>query len=185
LRGGDTLVMVLAVPFVTAAGTPFPGRETVVSVSLGVILVTLVLQGLSLRPLIKKLTLPHDASVEDEERQARLEAARAASKRLDEVAEHRHLPRGVVTYLRAATRLRTRLDLDEIDHAGGHDGRTTEDVVRSVEQELRDAARQAVVRLRDENVIGQEALRRVLHDLDVDEIRSVGELLTEEPTRPS
>ena len=37
LRGGDTLVMVLAVPYATATGTPFPGRETVVAVSLGVI----------------------------------------------------------------------------------------------------------------------------------------------------
>jgi hypothetical protein len=74
--------------------------------------------------------------------------------------------------------LRTRLDLDEIDHAGGHDGRTTEDVLRQAEQELRDAAREAVVRLRDANVIGQEALRRVQNDLDLDEIRSVDEWLT-------
>ena len=176
LRGGDSLVMVLAVPVSTAAGVPFPGRETVVAVGLGVVLVTLVLQGLTLRPLIKKLTLPHDDSVEAEERHARLEAARAVGRRLDELVEREHLPSDVVAQLREASRLRTRLDLDEIDHAGSHDGRNTEDVVRRIDQELRNAARRAVVGLRDDNVIGQEALRRVQNDLDLDEVRSLDEM---------
>jgi CPA1 family monovalent cation:H+ antiporter len=176
LRGGDSLVMVLAVPVSTAAGAPFPGRETVVGVGLGVVLVTLVLQGLTLRPLIKTLTLPHDDSVEAEERHARLEAARAANRRLDELVDQEHLPSDVVAQLRESSRLRTRLDLDEIDHAGRHDGQTPEDVVRRIEQELRNAARRAVVRLRDDNVIGQEALRRVQSDLDLDEVRSVDEM---------
>ena len=107
-----------------------------------------------------------------------LEAARAARKRLEELTKHEHLPRDTVAYLRAAIGLRTRLDLDDIDHARGHDGQTTEDVVRRIEQEMRDAARQAVVRLRDRNVIGQEALRRVQNDLDLDEIRSADDPLT-------
>jgi CPA1 family monovalent cation:H+ antiporter len=182
LRGGDTLVMVLAVPYRTAAGTLFPGRETVVAVGLGVIFVTLVVQGLTLRPLIKRLELPRDDSVEAEERRARLEAARAAKQRLAELVEHERLPRGAVAYLRAEINLRTRLDLDEIEHAGGHDGLTSEDVVRRVEQEMRHAARKAIVRLRDENTIGQEALRRVQNDLDLDEIRSDDEIFTRPPT---
>src|SRR6185436_13221518 len=78
LRGGDTLVMVLAVPFTTAAGAPFPGRQTVIAVSFAVVFVTLIVQGLLLRPLIRALGLPHDDSVDAEERRARLEAARAS-----------------------------------------------------------------------------------------------------------
>jgi CPA1 family monovalent cation:H+ antiporter len=178
LRGGDTLVMVLAVPLTTAAGAPFPGRDTVVAVGLGVIFVTLVLQGLTLRPLIRWLALPRDDVVETEERKARLEAERAATRRLEEIVRHKPLPRDVVDYLRAQLRLRTKLDLDDIEHLGGHDGQTTEDVVRETEQALRDAARQAVVRMRDDNVIGQEALRRIQYDLDLDEIRSVDESLS-------
>ena len=135
------------------------------------ILVTLVLQGLTLRPLIRTLALPHDDSVEKEERQARLEAARAAKARLDQLAAGGQLSRRAITHLRETLSLRTRLDLDEIDHAGGHDGHTTEDVQRQAEQELRDAARGAIIRLRDQDVIGQEALRRVLNDLDLEEIR--------------
>ena len=175
LRGGDTLVMVLAVPYHTVAGSPFPGRETVVAVGLAVIFVTLVMQGLTLRPLIKRLALPRDDSVETEERHARLEAARASRKRLEELAEQEQLPADALAYLREHIGLRTRLDLDDIDHAAGHDGQTTEDVVRRVEHALRQAARRAVVGLRDDNVIGQEALRRVQYDLDLAEIRSVDE----------
>jgi CPA1 family monovalent cation:H+ antiporter len=154
----------------------------VIAVGLGVTFVTLVLQGLTLRPLIRGLAIPHDDVIEAEERHARLEAERAAMKRLEEIAKREQLPRDVVAYLRAGIRLRTRLDLDDIEHAGGHDGQTTEDLVRQAEQELREAARQAVVHLRDSNVIGQEALRRVQHDLDLDEIRSVDETLVGIPT---
>jgi NhaP-type Na+/H+ or K+/H+ antiporter len=183
LRGGDALVMVLAVPYRTAAGTPFPGREMVVAVALGVTLLTLVVQGLTLRPLIRQLALPHDDMVEVEERRARLEAARAAIKRLEELAGRERLPRGAVAYLRAQIALRTRLDLDEIEHVDGHDGLTSEDVMRRVEQEVRDAARAAVVRLRDDDVIGQEALRRVQNDLDLDEVRIADELGGGAPTK--
>jgi monovalent cation/hydrogen antiporter len=185
LRGGDTLVTALAVPYRTAGGTPFPGRETVVAVAFGVILATLLLQGLTLRPIIKWLELPRDDTVATEERRARLAAARAAMKRLGELADRKKLSRGVVAYMKAALRLRTKLDLDDIDHAGGHDGQTDEDVVRHAEQEVRDAAREAVIRLRDGNVIGDEAMRRVQLDLDLDEVRSVDELLTGAPRRRS
>jgi hypothetical protein len=93
----------------------------------------------------------------------------------DDLAEHEGLPANAVAYLREDIKLRTRLDLDDIDHTRGHDGQTTEDVVRRVKQEMRQAARRAVVGLRDDNVIGQEALRRVQYDLDLDELRSADE----------
>jgi CPA1 family monovalent cation:H+ antiporter len=172
LRGGDTLVMILALPYRTAAGAPFPGRDVLIAVGYSVTLATLVVQGLTLRPLIRGLAIPHDDVVEEEERRARLEAARAAMKQLAIIAERDDLPADAVKYLRATIEQRTRLDLDDITHAAGHDGRTIEDVVRQAEHDLRNVARAAVVRLRDENVIGQEALRRVQRDLDLEEVRS-------------
>jgi monovalent cation/hydrogen antiporter len=172
LRGGDTLVMALAVPVTTAGGTPFPHREMLVSVALGVILVTIVLQGLTLRPAIRALGLPRDTVVETEERTARLAAQRASLTRLDELARAEHLTPEMVELLRSITRLRTRLDLDDIAHAEGHDGRSNEDVLRSADQRMRNAAREALVQLRDDDVIGDEALRRVISDLDLDDLRS-------------
>src|SRR5207237_7856857 len=81
LRGGDTLVMVLGVPYRTAAGAPFPGRDTIVAVALGVIVVTLLVQGLTLRPMIKGLAIPRDDIVGKEERRARPVGAPPALKR--------------------------------------------------------------------------------------------------------
>jgi hypothetical protein len=105
-----------------------------------------------------------------------LEAARAAMTHLERLAARENLPPPTVAFLRATIRQRTRLDLDEIAHAGEHDNRTAADVLRRVEHEMRGAARRAVVALRDRNVIGQEAMRRVQLDLDLDEVRSDDEL---------
>jgi Na+/H+ antiporter len=172
LRGGDTLVMVLALPLVTAAGAPFPGRQVIVTVAFGVILATIVIQGLSLRPLIRLLSIPRDSFVDSEERRGRLEAERAALARIAELAERERLPNEIRVYLEESVRQHTRLDLDDIDHARGHDGRTRADVVRRAGQEARDAAREAVLRLRDDEVIGDAAMNRVVADLDLEDLRS-------------
>lgn len=172
LRGGDTLVMVLALPTVTASGAPFPGREMIVTVAFGVILATIVTQGLTLRPLIRLLRIPRDAVVDAEERRGRLEAERAALARLAALVEHDRLPEAIRSYIEASLKQRTRLDLDDIDHVLGHDGLTEADIIRRAGQEVRDAARHAVLRLRDEEVIGDAAMSRVLADLDLEDLRS-------------
>jgi NhaP-type Na+/H+ or K+/H+ antiporter len=175
LRGGDTLVMALAVPFQTASGAPFPARQVVVTVAFGVILVTLLAQGFTLRPVIKLFALPREDPAEVEERRARLEAEQAAMKRLDEIGGLGHIPANALAQMREAISQRTRLDLDDADHAAGHTGLTLEDAIRDAEQEVREASREAVARLRDEEVIGDAAFRRVLSDLDLDEVRNIDE----------
>ena len=175
LRGGDTLVMALAVPLVTASGAPFPARELVLPIAFGVILVTLLVQGFTLRPLIKLFALPRGDVVEVEERRARLEAEQAAVKKLEEIGGLGHIPANALAQMRAAIGQRTRLDLDDTDHAGGHTGLTLEDSIRDAEQQLREASREAVARLRDDEVIGDAAFSRVISDLDLDEVRNIDE----------
>ncbi|HEY2027323.1 MAG TPA: hypothetical protein VGG78_09955, partial [Gemmatimonadaceae bacterium] len=106
-----------------------------------------------------------------EERQARLEAERAALAQLAVVVERDRLPDAVRSYIDATIRQRTRLDIDDIDHVAGHDGLSEADIIRRTDQEVRNAARQAVIRLRDDEVIGDAALTRVLGDLDLDDLR--------------
>ncbi len=175
LRGGDTLVMALAVPFQTAAGAPFPARQTIVTVAFGVILLTLLVQGFTLRPLIKLFALSPGDALAIEERRARLEAEQAAVKKLEEIGGLGHIPANALEQMRAAIAHRTRLDLDDTDHAGGHTGLTLEDSIRDAEQQLREASREAVARLRDEEVIGDAAFRKVISDLDLDEVRNIDE----------
>ena len=176
LRGGDTLVMALAVPLQTASGAPFPAREVVVTVAFGVILVTLLVQGFTLRPLIKVFALPRGDAEEMEERRARLEAEQAAMKKLEEIGGLGHIPANALAQMREAVRQRTRLDLDDTDHAaGGHTGLTLEDSIRDAEQQLREASREAVARLRDSEAIGDAVFRKVISDLDLDEVRNIDE----------
>jgi CPA1 family monovalent cation:H+ antiporter len=175
LRGGDTLVMALAVPFQTASGAAFPSRQIVVTVAFGVIGLTLLAQGFTLRPLIKRFALPREDPVEAEERRARLDAKHAAIKTLEEIGGLGHIPANALAQMREAIIQRTRLDLDDTDHSAGHTGLTLEDSIRDAEQQVREASRDAVARLRDEEEIGDAAFRRVISDLDLDEIRNVDE----------
>src|SRR3712207_922877 len=55
MRGAVSLAMALAVPLSTQTGDPFPGRDLILFLTFSVILATLVLQGLTLGPLISFL----------------------------------------------------------------------------------------------------------------------------------
>jgi Na+/H+ antiporter len=55
IRGGDSLVIALALPYAGAHGVLLAGRAAVIFITFGVILVTLVAQGFTLAPLIRAL----------------------------------------------------------------------------------------------------------------------------------
>lgn len=86
LRGVVTLALALALPLTLPDGSPFPYRDEIIFLSISVIVFTLVLQGISLRWLLSKLTLSYDPRRMQEEWYARVEAARNAVARLDEMA---------------------------------------------------------------------------------------------------
>jgi CPA1 family monovalent cation:H+ antiporter len=78
MRGIVSLAAALALPVTTHAGQPFPYRDLIIFLTFIVILVTLVLQGLTLGPLIRRLHVGSDVTVQAEERLAR-EAMGAAA----------------------------------------------------------------------------------------------------------
>ena len=77
MRGTVTLAAALALP-TAATASPFPYRDLILFTAFGVVLGTLVVQGLTLRPLLLRLALEDDGSVEREVRLARVETLRAA-----------------------------------------------------------------------------------------------------------
>ncbi|HKB00580.1 MAG TPA: sodium:proton antiporter [Gemmataceae bacterium] len=78
MRGTVTLATALALPTGGDGGTPFPYRDLILVTAFGVVLGTLVVQGLTLRPLLLRLRLKDDGSVDREVRHARVETLRAA-----------------------------------------------------------------------------------------------------------
>jgi CPA1 family monovalent cation:H+ antiporter len=157
MRGADSLVIALALPIMTAAGRGFPARDAIVFVTFAVILVTLVAQGLTLTPLIHLLGIDRLTSGEEaeEERIARDRIEKAGVARLDQII--RRNP----TLAKAARHLRSH-------HVKPF--RDDEEAVSRVRADMITAERRELVRLRDRGVIGDDVMRHIQRDLDLEQL---------------
>ncbi|MEP6680813.1 MAG: Na+/H+ antiporter [Chloroflexota bacterium] len=170
MRGVVSLGAALALPRLTDAGAPFPGRDLILFITFAVILATLVGQGLTLPWVIRHSGVGDDGSISHEELHAREAANEAALDRLGRLTSE------VPGHLELIDDLRRRYDHQTEhlvhDHEDGHVERTQEAIEHEkIRRAVIDAQRLAVIGLRDRGVIGDEALRRVERDLDLEELR--------------
>jgi Na+/H+ antiporter len=170
MRGAVSLAAALALPLSTDAGRPFPDRNLIIFLTFGVIFATLVLQGLTLAPLIRMLDLEEDG-LEKEEAKARIRAAEAAVARLDELAGEDWVIDDTAERMRGLYEFRQRRFRSRFDPDG--DGSTEERSIayQRLRRELLDAERQEVEELRRQGVIGDDVMRRVVRDLDLEDQR--------------
>jgi Na+/H+ antiporter len=174
MRGGVSLAAAMAVPLHLADGSPLPSRDLVIVVAAAVIIVTLVVQGMSLPWLLGRLGI-FGEDYRDQVRLARLRAARVALAWL----EHHGTPeRGdaAVASVRALYAARVqRLEVADQDLPGAPSGGTDE-LARylALRLELLGVERKAVVALREEGRISATVLRGVERNLDLDEARLRG-----------
>jgi Na+/H+ antiporter len=182
MRGGDSLVIALALPLTTAAGQPFPARELIIFLTFAVIFDTLVLQGLTLKPLLRWLRLHDGGELDNEEAHARRIAAEVGLRRLDEEGRRDGVDPEVVGYLRKkyagrvdrwSARDREAHGAEDAEHRAlaDRDGAGAErDAIgyRRLRTAMIDAERRAIIDLRDRGAIGDEVLRRVQRDLDLE-----------------
>ena len=177
MRGIVSLAAALALPATTAAGAPFPFRDEIIVLTFAVILSTLVLQGLSLTPLIRRLDLGEDRTLELEEAHAREQAAHAALARLDRVAGADWVRREDVERLRALHGQRIHR-ASSIKLGDGGDAGRAQAALRRLRHETLTAERRALIELRDQGVISDEILHVLEQELDVEAIRiGLGETL--------
>lgn len=173
MRGVDSLATALALPFVTAAGAPFPGRDAIIFISFVVILVTLVAQGLTLPFLIRFLKVKGDDKAVCEEHVARVAANEAALAYLEQRAksdpEHvQQMKLLKAQYHERLTQLAAINDADETE-----DGES-EIPVSPFDQIARDALgveRETIINLRNQHRINDETLRIVQRDIDLADAR--------------
>ena len=173
MRGTVTLAAALALP------TDFPFRDLVLTTAFGVTLGTLVLQGLSLRPLMLRLGLEDDGSVDREVHLARVETLRAALEAARECPE---------AETAALVRHRYELQLRRAEEEFAHDGtrgngvapdeaaaggaiETEEDADgrngdAAVVKAATEAQRRRLVALRADGTIGDAAFQRIEEELD-------------------
>src|SRR4051794_2320147 len=88
MRGVVSLAAAFALPVTTASGAPFPGRDLIVFLTFSVVVFTLVVQTLTLAPLIRRLGLQGGGALGCEERDARRIAIEAAIRRLEDERRH-------------------------------------------------------------------------------------------------
>jgi Na+/H+ antiporter len=176
MRGIVSLAAALALPLATAAGTPFPFRAEIILITFMVILSTLVLQGLSLPPLIRALALGEDRSLDSEERQAREHAAMAALARLEELVTEDWPVPDHIEQLRVHYGRRLQRYVGD----GAADTECTKEVAeafRRLRHEILTAERLALIDLRNDGVISDDILHRLEQELDVEALRfGLGEL---------
>lgn len=173
LRGADSLAGALAIPFVLPNNEPFPGRDLILLLTFCVIFGTLVLQGLTLTPLVRWLGVMDDHVTEREERLARLKANEAALARLEAIESlHQANPKTV-------ERLRSEyLDRIEQLRSEGAEEKRVRRLFSPDFEELARAAlgteRETVITLRNEETISDQAFRRIQRDIDLAEARLQG-----------
>jgi Na+/H+ antiporter len=168
MRGADSLAGALAIPFVLANGEPFPGRDLILLLTFCVIFATLVLQGLTLTPLVRWLKIVDDHVTEKEERVARLKANEAALARLEELASLNRARPKTIERLRSEYEDRIRQLRIE---APPEETRLFSEDFEELAREVLQTERDTVIQLRNEEAINDQALRRIQRDIDLAEAR--------------
>jgi Na+/H+ antiporter len=165
MRGVVSLATALALPLVLADGNPFPYRTEITLITMCVIVLTLLVQGLSLSSIVRALHFVPEQTHHAEERLARREATRRGAEALEDLSHEPWVDARDVAALRAE--LRERLRTNEED-GGSFEGR------RRLRLAMIEAERKMVVRLRDEDAISDEVLRSLEQELDLEAVRAGG-----------
>ena len=169
MRGVLSLAAAVSLPYTLPDGRPFPQRSMIIYLAFCLIVATLVLQGLTMPWLIRRLGLCEAEHLNTEEQEARRVLLREAIVHLDrrrskDRDQSAMLGELIATYQR-------RLDAIPAAHEERTQGLTDQTrrseailTVLQVEQE-------ALIRLRDENLIDDEVLRTLQRELDLEESR--------------
>ncbi len=173
MRGVVSLAIAFSVPLTVHGGAPFPERNLVLFLTFTTVIGTLVVQGVTLPPLIRVLKFPaRDVQAETlAEANAQAQASRAAEQRLDDLLtdERNALPAPLADRLRMVMERRRNAVWERLGQANPVTGESVDDTYRRLSREMIGAEREVFVRLRDGRYIDDEMLRTLLRRLDLEE----------------
>ena len=165
MRGIVSLATALALPLVLADGRPFPFRTEIILITMCVIVLTLVVQGLTLEPIIRRFNFSPEHVHQDEERLARREALRRGAEALDDLSREPWADPRDVDWLRNEARDKLRMH----EHQGGGTNAR-----RRLRAGMIHAERRILIRLRNEGAISDEVLGELERELDFEAVRVGG-----------
>jgi Na+/H+ antiporter len=167
MRGIVTIAAALALPDGSGGGGAFPYRDLILFTAFCVVLGTLVLQGLTVTPLMRALALQADNTVDREVRLARMETLRAALAEIEGTEGGDEM----VTFLRRKYQARLR----RTESGDGAAAEPVDDEPTTFAGTLRRAQvaeRRTLSNLRATGVIGDDAFHRVEEELDWAEVNA-------------
>jgi CPA1 family monovalent cation:H+ antiporter len=166
MRGAVSLAAALALP------PDFPQRDIVLFLTFAVIFTTLVLQGLTLPVLIRRLDVHDDGADEREELAGRRAAAEAALETIDELATEEWTRDDTVERMRRLyeyRRSRFAARAGETDDGDGYEHRARK--YQKMLRQVLEAQRAELVRLRNIGEISNEVMHRLERELDLEDER--------------
>lgn len=178
MRGVVSLAAALALPLTMNDGTPFPHRDLILFLTFSIILFTLVVQGLSLPPLIRFLGIKADGSEELEEIEARKQLATAAIVHIEENLSFGQLSEQVLAQIKSTYEIK-------FNYLRNYSSLKSEEAVieHSIFEQFHDAQlellrqeRTILKKMRREALIGEEIVRKLEYELDLEEARLMMEL---------
>jgi len=170
MRGGVSLAAALALPL-TAAGHGFPDRSIVIFIAYVAIAATLVIPGLTLSPLIRRLGLGAEETLAREEARARVALAHAAIGHIEDLAEREELPEPIADTARVAYEQRIQRLAPEVNRDVDGDQVTAARRLRQLRRELIGVERRRLGELRRRGELSADSMRRIERELDLEESR--------------
>ncbi|MBV6700431.1 Na+/H+ antiporter [Kitasatospora aureofaciens] len=165
-RGVMPLAAALSIPLATEAGGRLEGRPLILVLTTAVVVFTLVVQGLSLAPLVQRSGLALEPEhTAREEAGARASLARAGLAHLDQLADLESVPDHVLDRIRRGLEARLR-HADDPDDSPGADALAA---YRDIRREVITVQNGELHRLYDDHCISDTTLRRLQRDLDLEE----------------
>jgi Na+/H+ antiporter len=172
MRGVVSLAAALALPLTVGGNNPipFPNRDLVIFLTFAVIFATLVLQGLTLPKLIKLFKIKPDTSGEAEEQSARLKVASAVIEHIEENYSMA-LSENVLNQIKTKYEIRIQRVRKDQSNPNLSDQQVNE--FTRIRKELLTLERSLIMQMRKAGEIGDDVLRRIEHELDLEESRLV------------
>jgi CPA1 family monovalent cation:H+ antiporter len=174
MRGIVSLAAALALPYRNAMGEPLAGRTEVIFITLCVIVVTLLLHGLTLGPLIERMGISETDKRQGQEMAIRVQALeegrnylRSIEPSLQEPGEMEAAARLLGEYERRIAHLQGHLD-DKDTERGVRDEREAD---RRIELAALEAERREIARLRRGGEIPDDVYQTIEYDLDLAGLR--------------
>lgn len=171
MRGAVSLAVALAIPLTIDSGEAFPNRDLIIFLTFAVIFFTLVVQGLSLPYLLRRLGVTDGGEDAGEEVRARIVASNAAIAKIDSLQDEEWTRDGTLDRMRRYYQYRERRFAARADESEDESYEEQSLQYQQILQLVFGAQREALIRMRSEGSLSNEAMNRILREIDLEEAR--------------